>query len=83
VGRLIAEGTVDAGIGICSAARALQLDFIPLQTERYDLVVPTPVLQSHPGLEHFLDTIVSRPFRTELAALDGYDTSDTGKIQPL
>ncbi len=83
VARLVAEGVVDTGVAIRSAARALHLDFLPLQTERYDLVVPTPVLQSHPGLEHFLDTMVSRPFRTEIAAIDGYDTRDTGKVQPL
>jgi molybdate-binding protein len=83
VARLVAEGAVDIGVGIRSAARALHLDFIPLQTERYDLVVPTAVLQSHPGLEHFLDTIVSRPFRTEIGALGGYDTRETGKVQPL
>jgi molybdate-binding protein/DNA-binding XRE family transcriptional regulator len=83
VARLVAEGAADTGVGTFSAARAFLLDFLPLQTERYDLVVPTPLLQSHPGLEHFIDTIVSRPFRTEIAALDGYDTRDTGKVQQL
>lgn len=83
VARLIAEGQAHAGIGVRSAARLLGLDFVPLQEERYDLVVPTVYLQTHPGLDHLLDTIVSRPFRTEIEALGGYDTRETGKVQEL
>jgi molybdate-binding protein/DNA-binding XRE family transcriptional regulator len=83
VARLVAEGVVDAGIGVRSAATFLGLDFIPLQEERYDLVIPTSHLTHHPGLSMFLDTIVSRPFRAEIEALGGYDTRQTGTIQEL
>jgi molybdate-binding protein/DNA-binding XRE family transcriptional regulator len=83
VARMIAEGHADVGIGVWSAARLMGLDFVPLQEERYDLVVPTPYLTEHPGLSNLLDTIVSRQFRTEIEALGGYDTRDTGKIQEL
>jgi molybdate-binding protein/DNA-binding XRE family transcriptional regulator len=83
VARLIAEGHADIGIGVRSAAMVLGLDFIPLQIERYDLVIPTKLLKANRGLEQLLDTIVSRPFRTEIEALGGYDTSQTGKVQPL
>lgn len=83
VARAIAEGRADAGIGARSAARLLGLEFIPLQEERYDLVMPTAYLSSHRGLSVLLDTIVSNPFRSEIAALGGYDTSETGKVQVL
>lgn len=83
VARLIALGQADAGVGVWSAATLLGLDFIPLQEERYDLVIPTPYLSGHPGLTNLLDTIVSRRFRTEIEALGGYDTRETGKIQNL
>lgn len=83
VARLIAEGQADVGVGVRSAARLLGLDFIPLQEERYDLVVPTVYLSEHPALSMFLDTIVSRPFRTEIQALGGYDTHETGKVRSL
>ena len=83
VARLVAEGHADVGIGVRSAALALGADFIPLQVERYDLVIPTALLKANRGLEQFLDTIVSRPFRTEMEALGGYDTSQTGKIHHL
>src|SRR5574341_825554 len=81
VARLVAETQADAGIGIWSAAKLMGLDFIPLQEERYDLVVPTPYLNEHAGLGNLLDTIVSRPFRTEIEALGGYDTRETGKVR--
>jgi molybdopterin molybdotransferase/putative molybdopterin biosynthesis protein len=83
VGRGIAHGGADVGLGVRSAARLLGLDFIPLQEERYDLVIPTRYLKSHPGISTFLDAIVSRSFRTEIEALGGYDTRETGKVQTV
>lgn len=83
VGRLIAEGQADVGMGVRTAARLLGLDFLPLQEERYDLVVPTRYLKEHPGLDRFLDTLASGPFRREMEAVGGYDTSETGKVQAL
>lgn len=83
VAQRIARGQSDVGMGVGSAARLLGLDFLPLQHERYDLVMPTTYLTSHPGLAMFLETIVSRPFRSEIDALGGYDTRETGKIVEL
>jgi molybdate-binding protein/DNA-binding XRE family transcriptional regulator len=83
IARAIANGQADVGIGIRSAAQLFGLDFIPLQVARYDLVVPKPYLKSHPTLTHLFETLVSRPFRNEIEALGGYDTSETGKLQAL
>jgi len=83
VARTVAEGRADVGIGVRSAATPFGLEFIPLQEERYDLVMPTAYLSAHRGLAVLLDAIVSRPFRTEIEALGGYGTRDTGKIQAL
>jgi molybdate-binding protein/DNA-binding XRE family transcriptional regulator len=83
VGRLIAQKQVDAGIGVRAAAGLLGLEFIPLQEERYDLVVPQDYLDGHAGIQHFMDTLVTRSFRAEIQALGGYDTRETGKIRSL
>ncbi|MDC8448004.1 MAG: helix-turn-helix domain-containing protein [Nitrospira sp.] len=83
VARVIDGRQADVGIGIRSAAQLFGLDFVPLQTARYDLVVPKPYLKSHPTLAHLFETIVSGPFRDEIEALGGYDTSETGKNQAL
>lgn len=83
VARTIADGVADVGVGVGAAASAFGLDFLPIQTERYDLVVPTTMLRSHPALQQLLDTIVSRPFRMEIEALGGYDTRESGTVWPL
>jgi Ca2+-transporting ATPase len=81
--RAIAGRQADVGIGIRSVAQLFELDFVPLQAARYDLVVPKAYLKSHPTLAHLFETLVSRPFRNEIEALGGYDTSETGKLHAL
>ena len=76
----IKSGLADAGIGVQSVASITGLDFVPLQRERYDLVIPKAYYATLSGLKALLDTIVSKPFRDELEALGGYETRDTGKI---
>lgn len=83
VARTIASHQADVGIGIRSAAQLFGLDFVPIQSARYDLVVPKSYLKSHPTLAHLFETLTSRSFRTEIAALGGYDTTDTGKMHTL
>ena len=83
VARAIASNQADVGVGIRSAAQLFGLDFVPLQSARYDLVVPKSYLKSHPTLANLFETIVSRPFRNEIEALGGYDTSETGKLHSL
>jgi len=76
-------GLADAGIGIRSAAAICGLDFLPLQRERYDLVIPKTYYDTLHGLKTLLDTVVNRSFREELEALGGYDTRETGAIREL
>ena len=83
IARAIASRQADVGIGIRSAAQLFGLDFVPLQVARYDLVVPKAYLKSHPTLAHLFETLVSRPFRNEIEALGGYDTSETGTLHAL
>ena len=76
----IKGGLVDAGIGVRSVASICGLDFVPLQRERYDLVIPRTYYETLSGLRVLLDTMVSKPFRDELEALGGYDTREIGKL---
>ena len=80
LGRCIAEGGADVGIGARAVAQLYNFDFIPLQEERYDLVIPTAYVHSHPGMKIFLDTLVTRKFQQEIEALGGYDARESGKI---
>jgi molybdate-binding protein/DNA-binding XRE family transcriptional regulator len=76
----VKAGLAHAGIGVQAAAAICALDFVPLQRERYDLVVPRIYYDMMPGLRRLLDAMVSKPFRDELAGLGGYDTSEIGKV---
>ena len=76
----IKSGLGDAGIGVQSVASICGLDFVPLQRERYDLIIPKAHYETLHGLRVLLDTIVSKPFRDELDALGGYDTREIGKV---
>jgi molybdate-binding protein len=79
----VKTGLADAGIGVRAAALIFGLDFIPLQRERYDLIIPKIYYESLQGLRTLLDTIVGKPFRNELDALGGYDIREIGKVVEL
>ncbi len=72
------SGLADCCIATRCAARAFGLDFQPLSSERYDLVIRREYLQLG-SLERFLDTLSEASFRHELEALCGYDTRETGR----
>jgi molybdate-binding protein/DNA-binding XRE family transcriptional regulator len=76
----VKAGLADVGIAVRAVATICGLDFIPLERERYDLVIPKEHYESLSGLRALLDTIVTQPFRDELNALGGYDTRETGKV---
>ena len=75
----VAGGSADVGLGVLSAARAMSMDFVPLTTERYDLVIPTEHYQSE-LLQPVLGLIRSEEFRLQVEALGGYDTSHMGDV---
>ncbi len=79
VAAAIASGTADAGLGIRAAATSLNLDFIPLLKERYDLVIPRSYYES-PFLQPLLTILRQSSFQTEVEALGGYDTSHMGQV---
>ena len=76
----IARGKGDFGLGIEKVAKQIDnIDFIPLQKERYDLVIKKENLES-PAYKEILNIINSDDFKGELEGLGGYDLKDTGKI---
>jgi len=75
----VLSGTADAGLGIYAAAKALDLDFIPVVTEQYDLIIPQAYFESE-NIQLMLETINSHEFKRRVAALGGYSTEKTGEI---
>ena len=82
VAMAVTSGRADVGMGIMAAARALDLDFIPVARERYDLVIPARLLKDA-RIELLLDIIRSDEFKEQVLALGGYETEETGKIQGI
>ena len=75
----IAGGRADVGLGILPAARAMGLEFVPLLTEQYDLVIPREFYESD-LLQPLLALIRSNEFKQEVEGLGGYDTSMMGQV---
>jgi putative molybdopterin biosynthesis protein len=79
VAATVSGGAADVGLGILGAARALNLDFVPLLQERYDLVIPREFYESD-LLAPLLAIIRGPEFRQEVEALGGYDATEMGRV---
>jgi len=79
VAAAVRSGAADCGLGILAAARALDLDFVPLLKERYDLVIPRTHYEA-PLLAPLLALIRGPEFKAAVAALGGYDVSRMGAV---
>ncbi len=79
VAAAITSGAADVGLGIQAAARALGLDFIPVVTEQYDLLIPEVHFETA-AVQELLTVIRSERFKTRVADLGGYHTERTGEV---
>ncbi len=75
----VLSGAADCGMGIYAACKALDLDFVPLARERYDLIIPE-VHQEDPKIQTLLQLIRSEDFQAKVRDLGGYETYLTGQI---
>lgn len=75
----VLSGAADCGMGIYAAAKALQLDFIPMEREQYDLIIPSSILND-PNIQVVLEIIKTQDFRERVTALGGYDASKSGQF---
>lgn len=80
VASTVARGGADLGIGNEKTSLQVKgIDFLPLQTERYELVIKKEDMDK-PPFEVVLKILRSSEFRTELEGIGGYDLKETGKI---
>ena len=78
----IASGSADAGMGIYSAAKLYDLDFIPICIEEYDLIIPDHAWDT-PQVQQLIATLKSDAFREKILSLGGYTVEDPGRIIPI
>ncbi|MFJ8512522.1 substrate-binding domain-containing protein [Lysinibacillus xylanilyticus] len=79
VASAVANGNADVGIGIEKISKLVEVDFIPLITERYDIVLlKTP--ENQLLVESVKEILNSPDFQSEVVALGDYDVTQMGQI---
>jgi putative molybdopterin biosynthesis protein len=80
VASCVARGEADVGIGTEKAAlQVANIDFVPMQQERYDLVIRREDA-GKPAFQAMLAILRSPDFQNELAGMGGYGLAQLGQI---
>ena len=79
VGLEILSKRADAGPGIKAVAGLLDLDFIPLRWERFDLMIAKDWFFEE-NIQRFLGLLHEKEFKDLVAKISGYDLSLSGKM---
>lgn len=80
VASAVLTGLADTGLAVLSSAQALDLDFIPVAEERYDIAIPETYFDQ-PLIQRLVAIVCEdTAFRVEVQALGGYDLRDMGKV---
>lgn len=78
----VASGRVDCGLGIAAAAKSLGLDFVPLDSEEYELIFPENA-NLDPFLRPVFELAHDRKFKDEVTRMPGYDVMFMGEIRSI
>jgi excisionase family DNA binding protein len=79
VGLEVLAGRADAGPGIRAVAGVLDIGFIPLRWERFDLMISKNRFFDE-GIQRFLGLLHEKEFREMATRLEGYDIDLGGKM---
>ena len=76
----VASGQADTGLGVRAAAAALDLGFVPVVWEDFDIVLSGDDL---PAAEPLISALREPGVQSLLSALGGYDLSRAGSVEML
>ncbi len=79
VGLEVLAGRADAAVGIRAIAALLNLEFIPLKKERYDLLIPRDRFFDK-AIQRFLGLLQDKMFKELASTFEGYDLAMSGKM---
>ena len=82
VAAAVASGVADVGLGIEAAARKLRLEFIPLFTEDYYLLIKREATEQK-NIAELIDVLKSETFSSLVASIPGYDPSGAGAVKTI
>lgn len=78
----VGRGSADAALGIRAAAEVMEVDFLPLAEEKYDLIFREEILEQ-PQIQNLIELINKDEIKSEIEKLGGYQCRDTGTIKIL
>jgi molybdate-binding protein len=76
----VASGQADTGLGVRAAASALDLGFVPVVWEDFDIVLGGDAL---PAAEPLISALRELEVQSSIHALGGYDLSRAGSVEML
>ena len=76
----VASGQADTGLGVRAAATALDLGFVPVAWEDFDIVLSGDTL---PAAEPLIAALRTPAVQSSIHALGGYDLSRAGSVEML
>ena len=76
----VASGQADTGLGVRAAATALDLGFVPVTWEDFDIVLGGDAL---PAAEPLISALRDSQLQSSISALGGYDLSRSGSVEML
>lgn len=79
VAAAVKNDACDTGMAIFASAKAMGLDFIPVDVERYDLCILTDIIAEQ-HLKSLLQVIRSDEFKARVNGFGGYETDLTGQV---
>jgi molybdate-binding protein len=80
VAMAVASGQADTGLGVRAAATALDLGFVPVTWEDFDIVLSGDAL---PAAEPLIAALRTQAVQSSIDALGGYDLSRAGAVEML
>jgi len=78
----VGRGSADAALGIRAAAEVMEVDFLPLAEEKYDLIFREEILDD-PRIQDLIELINREEIKNKIEKLGGYQCRNTGKIKTL
>jgi excisionase family DNA binding protein len=78
----VRDGRADVGVGARVAAELVGLDFVPLATEPFDLLIPA-AFAAHPRMAGFLEFAIDDLTAAAVGGVPGYGFDRLGRIQAL
>lgn len=79
VGLAIISGEADAGIASAAVAKIMDLNFQPLLSERFDMILDKSIF-FQPAIQAFIETLQSDQFRNRVEKIGNYSFKDAGRI---